>query len=290
MERETGPESPLTLSVLVLTLNEEANLTRCLGALAWCEDVVILDSGSTDRTLEIARSFPNTRIFYRAFDDYSAQRNHGLHEIPYRHPWVLILDADEVAEPDLLDELRRRLPSASPETHAFHLRRDVMFEGRRLVRNLTSDTIIARVARPQAVRFAGRVHEKLLFDGQSEALTGRLLHYQFTKGVEDWKERRRRYATLAASAAIEDQTPIRLDRLLSDPLERWLALKHIYGRLPLRWLLYLLVTFAVKAPYLEGARGCRYVLLETWSHLRNTREFQRARHDRLRETCAPADS
>lgn len=81
-------------SVLILTLDEEVNLPRCLASIRGCDDIVVLDSGSKDRTVEIARE-AGARVFVRAFDTFAQQRNYAQREIPFRHPWVLHLDADE---------------------------------------------------------------------------------------------------------------------------------------------------------------------------------------------------
>src|SRR5882672_10686274 len=90
-------------SVLILTLNEERNLPRCLASVRGCDDIVVLDSGSTDRTAAIAHD-AGARVFTRAFDDFAGQRNFAQREIPFRHPWVFHLDADEQFTPELMAE------------------------------------------------------------------------------------------------------------------------------------------------------------------------------------------
>ncbi len=91
-------------SVLVLTRDEERNIASCLRTLSFSDDVVVLDSLSTDRTIEIARSFPNVRVVQRAFDTEYMQRNFGLHEITYKHPWLYVCDADETVPDELVRE------------------------------------------------------------------------------------------------------------------------------------------------------------------------------------------
>ena len=81
-------------SILILTKNEEANLPSCLESVQGCDDVVVLDSMSSDRTREIARA-AGARVEERAFDDFGGQRNHALEKIRFRHLWVFQLDADE---------------------------------------------------------------------------------------------------------------------------------------------------------------------------------------------------
>src|SRR5262245_33925995 len=82
------------ISILVLTWQEELNIEECLKSVSWCPDVVVLDSLSTDRTVEIAERC-GARVFRRKFDDFAGQRNYALDEIPFKNPWVFHLDADE---------------------------------------------------------------------------------------------------------------------------------------------------------------------------------------------------
>src|SRR4051794_7339801 len=95
----------MSISVLILTKNEERNLPRCLEAARWSDDVVVLDSGSTDRTAAVAEEF-GARVFRRAWDTEPAQRGYSL-GLPFRHPWVYNPDADEVATPELIEEMRK---------------------------------------------------------------------------------------------------------------------------------------------------------------------------------------
>ena len=87
-------------SALILTLNEERNMPACIASLVGCDDIVILDSGSTDRTCEIARA-AGARVFERKFDNFAGQRNHGDRNIEFKHRWVFHLDADERMTPEL---------------------------------------------------------------------------------------------------------------------------------------------------------------------------------------------
>src|SRR5207249_1775242 len=87
------------ISVLILTLNEEENLPRCLESLSWSDDIHVLDSFSTDRTVQIARA-AGARVEQRAFDNWAAHQNWALKNIPFKHPWVYYSDADERVTPE----------------------------------------------------------------------------------------------------------------------------------------------------------------------------------------------
>src|ERR1700679_1766147 len=104
----------LSISILILTLNEEINIGTCLESVAWCDDVVVLDSLSTDQTVALAIR-RGARVVTRPFDDYASQRNFGLSDIEYRHEWILMLDADERVPADLALEMRQAVAQAANE-------------------------------------------------------------------------------------------------------------------------------------------------------------------------------
>jgi glycosyltransferase involved in cell wall biosynthesis len=98
----------MSISVLLLAKNEEQNLPRCLRGIDWCNDIVLIDDFSTDRTKEIAESF-GVRVIQRKFDTFAAQRNYALDRIQFKHSWILHLDADEVVTSALHSEILKRI-------------------------------------------------------------------------------------------------------------------------------------------------------------------------------------
>ena len=179
------------ISVLILTLNEEQNLRRCLASVRWAEDVLVLDSFSTDRTVEIARQ-AGARVLQRRFDDFAGQRNHGLQHGGLKHDWVLHLDADEVVSEELKDELLRVVKSADKD--AYRVASKMMFQDRWLKYSGMYPTYQVRFGLKDKLAFAQAGH------GQRETLAAErvgtlreaLLHYSFSKGMTDWMERHRR--------------------------------------------------------------------------------------------------
>src|ERR1051325_1376739 len=93
----------MSISVLILTLNEEQNLPRCLESVRWSDDVVVLDSFSSDRTVEIAKQF-GARVIQRRFDNERDHRTASIH-VGFKNPWVYNPDADEIATPELIREM-----------------------------------------------------------------------------------------------------------------------------------------------------------------------------------------
>src|SRR5271167_990384 len=109
------------ISVLILTRNEQLDLPGCLASVAWSDDVHVFDSYSTDTTPEIARA-AGAHMHQRVFDDYATHRNAAL-QVPFAHPWILLLDADERPTPDLCAEMRAAVENAPAEISGFRLRR-----------------------------------------------------------------------------------------------------------------------------------------------------------------------
>ena len=268
IEMANRESSGSNVSVFIMTCNEEANIRRCLDSVRWSNDVVVLDSFSEDDTIGHAASYPNVRIFYRRFDDYGSQRNHGLHAVAYRNRWLLVLDADEVVEPALATELREvaRRGEDVP-VDVFLLRRKVFMDGRCVRWNVSYDFWLERFVRPSKVAYEGVVHEKLRFEGGYRRLTGALEHHQFSKGIDDWLARRRKYARLEAEGGpVGAASPPSAKGLFSRcTLRRRTALKALFHRMPARWAVYFAYNLFIKFAFLDGLTGLRYIFLEAYS-------------------------
>jgi glycosyltransferase involved in cell wall biosynthesis len=117
------------ISVLILTRNEEIDLPQCLASVAWCDDVHVFDSESTDRTREIAAA-AGAHVTVRSFDGYASQRNAALTTLPFRHAWVFLLDADERPTPELAREMLAVTANPAETIGGFRMRRRDFFAGR----------------------------------------------------------------------------------------------------------------------------------------------------------------
>ena len=95
----------MSISVLILTLNEQANLPACLASVRWCDDIVVLDSLSTDQTVEIATR-EGACVIQRKFDNWASHQNWAMDNIPFKYDWVFYLDADERMTDDLREEIQ----------------------------------------------------------------------------------------------------------------------------------------------------------------------------------------
>lgn len=272
---DTATAAP-SISAFIITRNEAKNIARCLASLDFSNDIVVLDSGSTDDTVAIARRHPYVRLFERRFDDYASQRNFGLHQIGYANPWVLVIDADEVVDRRLRDAMLTRIGSNDPAlaaTSALMVRRFTCLDGQVLSRNLSAHFWIARLVRPERVVYEGSVHERLIVDGGVEPLSGVLHHHQFAQGIDHWLTRRMRYAALERIERVAGNEPVPpLAQLWRGThFERRALLKTLFRRLPAPWLIYWIVSVVITWPFLEGRAGMRYLYLETLSQFRAAR-------------------
>lgn len=111
-----------SITPLILTFNEAPNIERTLSKLCWAKDIVVVDSYSSDETLELAKKFPQVRIFQRAFDTHANQWNYGLKETGISTDWVLALDADYILTNELIEELKSLTPSQEISGYRAHFK------------------------------------------------------------------------------------------------------------------------------------------------------------------------
>jgi len=247
-------------SVLILTYNEEMNIADCVKSVSLSDDVVILDSFSDDKTEEISKSL-NTRFYKKKFIDYSHQKNYGLHEIEFKNEYVLLLDADERVSEDLAKEILNICNKKENTLDVYLLRRRVVLENKILKWNYTSSFWIERLVRPKKVKFYGNVHEKLIYTGGNGFFKGYILHHQFSKGVDHWIMRRKKYAQLEAMSEGHN-----FEKLNKGVISKRMKMKKFFiSRVPFFYYIYFGYNFFIKLAFLDGYKGLKYITLETYS-------------------------
>ncbi|MEJ0005137.1 MAG: glycosyltransferase family 2 protein [Steroidobacteraceae bacterium] len=274
----------MTVSVLILTLDEEVNIEGCLAAVRWSDDVVVLDSGSTDGTASlVARA--GARLVLREFDNYAGQRNFGLRHIPWRHPWVLMLDADERVPDDLAREITAGVSGAHEEVCLMRMRRKDFLFGTWIRGSGGYPTWFPRLARHERVWVERPINEEYKTNGQVIALQGHLYHYPFNKGIAAWIAKHNRYSTLEAELHFAGGAAAGRTRLAElfagDPLARRRALKSVVYRMPFRPFIVFLAGYVLKGGFLEGRAGLTFSLLRSWyEHLINLKIAELRRRSR----------
>jgi len=253
------------VSVLVLTYNEELNLPDCLASAAWSDDLHVVDSGSTDATVEIARRF-GAKVYVHPFENFSAQRNWALRNAAFRHEWVLVLDADERTPSDLAEEMQRAAAQAPQEIAGFEMRRKVFFMGSWIkYAGQFNHFWFLRLFRHRQTRYEDRsVNEYPLVEGEVRRLQGALLH-ENRKPVRDLMAKYRQYAALEARETLKllgHQADTGLPaRWRGTPAERRRWLKHLHLRLPFRGLRKFLYLFLWRGGILDGVPGLVFCVL-----------------------------
>lgn len=236
------------ITPLVLTYNEEPNINRCLEGLRWAPRVVVIDSGSTDLTVAICRKFPNVEVIHRAFDNHTAQWNHGLDQVATS--WVLTLDSDYMINEDLTRELQNLGSPSSVKAWAggFHY---VMW-GKRLRGTLYPPRII--FFETKSFRYEQDGHTQILkIEGPIGNLQTKIDHDD-CKPLSRWLDSQRKYAALEA-----------------DKLSREVAYKGTADRL--RKMIWpaapaaFIYTLFIKRLILDGWPGLYYVLQRTYAEL-----------------------
>jgi glycosyltransferase involved in cell wall biosynthesis len=189
---------PLTLSVAIITKNEEANLARTLASIRWAGEIVIVDSGSTDRTPEIAREF-GAKFFVEDWKGFGAQKNSAIAKCS--GDWVLSLDADEEVSTELAEEIRRML-QGQPEHQAWFLSRRNFFLGRWIRHGGYYPDPKLRLFRRGSAQFEERaVHETIRLTVPAGQLRGDLIHHAYPT-LDAYIEHMNRYSALGATQAV----------------------------------------------------------------------------------------
>jgi glycosyltransferase involved in cell wall biosynthesis len=254
------------ISILILTKNEERDLPAALDSVSWSDDIHVLDSYSTDNTVAIARQAGAT-IHQRPFDDYATHRNAALTTIPFKYPWVFLLDADERPTAALSREMQQVIIGAPEEISGFRLRRRDFLFGTWLKHAQISPFYI-RLVRPERSRYTRAINEVIEVAGRIEELENPLDHYPFSKGIAHWVAKHNQYSTMEAQLIYKQQglqSPS-LKTALRDPdfHTRRLHQKAIFYQLPARPLIKWLYMMFIRGAILDGAAGLTYATLQSF--------------------------
>jgi glycosyltransferase involved in cell wall biosynthesis len=193
---------PTLLSVAIITKNEEANLARTLASVQFADEIVVVDSGSTDRTVEIARAF-NATVYEEPWLGFAAAKNSAIAKCT--GVWVLSLDADEELTAELQVEIKSVLDS-NPVVEAYFIQRRNLFLGRWIRHGgFYPDAklrLFRRVGKTAAPQFTARpVHETIAFDGATATLDYDMIHHAYPT-LETYIEHMDRYSTLGCEMLV----------------------------------------------------------------------------------------
>ena len=237
------------ITALILTYNEEANLGRVLTRLAWCDRVLVLDSYSTDQTLEIASSFDNVDIEQRAFDSFAGQCNYGLTLVDTE--WTLSLDSDYVLTPAVIEEIHEL--ADTPDVAGYKAPFQYLVHGKPLRGTLYPPRTVLYRTQRATYQQDGHAH-RVEIDGAVQPLSN-VIQHDDRKPLGSWLDAQRRYAVQEA-AKLRATPPHQLGR--NDKL-------RLNGRLaPILAPIYALI---VKGGLLDGRAGWTYALQRAYAEI-----------------------
>ena len=265
MSREAGDIGP-KLAIIVLTHNEERNLPECLRSLEGLTyDLFVMDSGSTDRTIEIATQAGGT-VNHHDFDDYSAQRNRAQASLPRKFEWVLHLDADERLTPELVAEIDTVL-AGTERVDGYLFRKRTIFLGRWIKHGGHYPSYHLRLFRPDKGRCEERRYDQhFIVDGKVLTLRNDYLDI-VASDLRSWSQRHIRWAEFEAAEIASPSVHGRRVRpkLGGTPIERkrWLRERVLY-RMPLFVgpFLYFVYRYVVRGGFLDGREGLIFHFLQ----------------------------
>lgn len=253
------------LTVVTITYNEEKNINQLLeNVKGFASEVIVLDSYSVDRTVEIAYSY-GARILYRVFDDFSKQRKYSLDQIEYNTDWVLVLDADEILTNDLKSEILREIKDSNYD--AYLIKRRFYWKGQWLKRGYYP-TWLLRLGRVGLLTCDDRgINEHLVCKSKK---IGKLKHDFIDnnrKSISDWVNKHNYYSDMEATKLLQREPKEDYSNFLSDQKVRkkWIR-TFLWNRLPLvfRPFLYFSYRYIFCLGFLDGSKAFHYHLLHAF--------------------------
>ncbi|WP_047549750.1 glycosyltransferase family 2 protein [Methylotenera sp. G11] len=261
------------ISVLILTKNEQQDLPGCLESVAWSDDVHVYDSMSTDDTVAIAERF-GAKVTQRGYGesklafggDESAHRNWGLSNLPFKYPWVFVIDADERVTPGLLAAMNAAVNEPNVYV-AFRIQRRDFFMDTWLKHVQTSPFYI-RLFKPEKIHHERVINTVTIVDGPIGDIAGYLDHFPFSKGIGHWVDRHNAYSRFEAQQIVENranQATFSLKKafMAKDFNERRFHQKELFYRLPFRPFIKFLILYVGKRGFLDGRAGFTYAMLQS---------------------------
>jgi glycosyltransferase involved in cell wall biosynthesis len=259
------------VSVVILASNEEANITPCLESVQWAGEVFVVDSWSTDKTVEIARAL-GAKVCAHTFASFASQRNWALDNLPFSFEWVLMLDADEVIPPETATALAKVVTEPNNPYQGFYLNRRLFFWGRWLRHGGIYPSWILRLLKRGKVTFEDRPLSEYAVVGGPVGRIREPFDHLDHRPLSHWIKKHNRYADLRVEEFFSELRgqchTVSRPRLFGSQAERkrWLRVR-IWDRLPLflRPFLFFFRSYVLRLGFLDGLPGFVYhVLLSFW--------------------------
>lgn len=233
----------MAISAIITTLNEEQHIGECIESLLWCDEILVVDSFSTDRTAEICRSYEKVRFHQRTYYGSAAQKNWAMDQV--KNEWILIFDADERCTPALQKEIQDLL-ARGPSHDAYTIRRRVYFMNQVIRFSGWQNDRVVRLVRRGTARYPNRrVHADMITRGPAPELRNPMTHYM-TDSLDEYTRRIEKYSFWGASQNWREG--------------RKSGFTEIFGRSVWRFLR----TYIFQLGILDGLHGLVFCMLQSY--------------------------
>jgi len=254
----------MSISVLIITHNEATNISSCIQSLDWTDDIIVLDSYSSDDTLSIAKNL-GAKVYQRKFDNFASQRNYALDNFKFKYDWVLHIDADEIVTPELFGEMSKAINLNNFD--AYQIPSKMMLFNKWLKYSGMYPVYQVRLGRKNQLRFKQVGHGQR--ENLPQSLIGTLkegyLHYSFSKGFAHWFYKHNLYSTSEALEFLEKKNKFTLIDWVSifsiNHTSRRRALKKFSYLFPFRPLQRFIYMYFFRLGFLDGYSGLVYCRL-----------------------------
>ena len=281
------------VSILVPIKNEAGNLRRCLDSVQWADEVFVVDSQSTDGSLEIAQECGARVVQFHFNGTWPKKKNWALENIPFRNDWVFILDADEVLPPETEDEFARKIAQAG-EIAGYWINRRFLFMGRWLRHSYYPNWNL-RLFRHSLGRYEkltdantrsgdNEVHEHVIVQGPTSRLRCEMDHYAFPS-VEVFVEKHNRYSNWEARVSADRQLAGSAARIRSGPVGRRRRLKLLSQYLPFRPVLRFLFIYIWQKGFLDGREGYYFARLHAMYEFLSVAKTYELTKEKMAQVC-----
>lgn len=272
----------MSISVLILTYNEEKNLRRLLKkVVTFSDDIIILDSQSTDSTQTVAEYY-NCRVVVRAFDTERNQREFG-NKLQFKNDWVYSPDADEIPSDELIAEMNE-VARGCGECVAYEMRFKNYLDGKWVRRSTDYPVWVIRFFKPAYLNFDREINLRYKVDGAIGRFCGHFDHYPFSKGLDWWVSKHNIYSTKEAfeAAKIIGSLSLRMAIInifrAKSSKERRIALKEFSFLMPFRGGLRFVYSYFIRLGILDGRPGLKYCLLISFYEFLISAKLSEIRH------------
>lgn len=292
------------VSVLVPTWREQANIAECLRHLQWARELVVVDSHSPDLTVPLAQAFGATVYhFTLGPEGWPKKRNWALEHVPWRNPWVLIVDADEHITPELAHEIAATVrDDGAPDVTGYWLNRRFMFLGRWIRHCGYYPSWNLRLFQHRLGRYErigtmsntdsgdNEIHEHVvLSEGRAGRLGHDFLHYAYPD-LSTWVEKHNRYSSWEAHAMDAGMAGEFEASLFAGPVARRRWLKRKARRLPLRPTLRFIYHYILRRGFLDGYPGYVLCRLLAWYEFLSLAKHHELKSRARTSPASPADA